>query len=89
MLHLGGEKGQKVNVQAGDILIIPAGVGHKNLGDKDNFGVVGAYPDGRDYDIKRGDAGDRPQVIQNIAAVPMPSLDPIYGKGKGLTILWK
>ncbi len=89
LLHLGGEKGQKVNVQAGDILIIPAGVGHKNLGDKDNFGVVGAYPDGRDYDIKRGDAGDRPQVIQNIAAVPMPSLDPIYGKGKGLTILWK
>jgi uncharacterized protein YjlB len=89
LLHLGGEKGQKVNVQAGDIIVIPAGVGHKNLGDKDGFGVVGAYPDGRNYDIKRGDPDDRPQVIQNIAAVPFPSHDPLQGKEQGLRILWK
>jgi len=32
-----------VEVEAGDIIIIPAGVGHKNLGSS-NLGVVGAYP---------------------------------------------
>src|SRR5690349_13005506 len=42
---LGGEKGSKVQVKAGDIIVIPAGVGHKNLGDN-NLGVVGAYPNG-------------------------------------------
>ena len=32
MVQLGGEKGHKVEVEAGDMIIISAGVGHKNLG---------------------------------------------------------
>src|SRR5688500_7425656 len=31
LLHLGGEQGKKIQVEAGDVIIIPAGVGHKNL----------------------------------------------------------
>src|SRR6266849_5006542 len=33
LVQLGGESGKKLKIQAGDIVIIPAGVGHKNLGD--------------------------------------------------------
>jgi uncharacterized protein YjlB len=89
LLHLGGEHGKKVDVHAGDIIVIPAGVGHKNLGDEGNFGVVGAYPDGRNYDLKKGAPEDRPQVLENIAAVPFPSNDPLYGKDRGLRLLWQ
>src|SRR5260221_270285 len=46
LVHLGGEQGQKVEVRAGDILVILAGVGRKNL-DTDGLWVVGAYPDGK------------------------------------------
>ena len=75
-------------VEAGDIIVIPAGVGHKNLGDKD-LGVVGAYPNGMQVDIMRGEAGERPGTDNNIAAVPFPQTDPFTGKGEGLNTIWK
>ncbi|MFC5411458.1 cupin domain-containing protein [Larkinella bovis] len=89
LLHLGGETGEKVRVQAGDIIVIPAGVGHKKLEATADFGVVGAYPDGRDCDVLRGKPGDRPQADKNIAAVPLPQTDPLRGTTGGVVALWK
>lgn len=86
-VHLGGEQGEKVTVEAGDIIIIPAGVGHKNLGDN-NLGVVGAYPDGRTWDLMKGLAGERPEADKNIAALPLPSADPLLGADDGLRKIW-
>jgi len=88
LLHLGGEKGEKVNVVAGDIIVIPAGVGHKNLGASKDFGVVGAYPDGRDWDLLKGEPGERPKADKNIAALPIPDFDPVLGKNDGLKKIW-
>jgi uncharacterized protein YjlB len=88
LLHLGGEQGKKVNVTAGYIIVIPAGVGHKNLGASSDFAVVGAYPDGRDWDLLKGEVGERPKADQNIATVPIPDADPLLGKTEGLRKLW-
>jgi len=88
LLHLGGEQGQKLQVQAGDMIVIPAGVGHKNLGADKDFGVVGAYPDGRDWDLLRGAPGERPRADKNIAALPLPGTDPLFGKEGPLKQLW-
>lgn len=88
LVHLGGEQGEKVRIEAGDIVVIPAGVGHKNLG-SENLGVVGAYPDGRRWDLMKGLPGERPKADKNIAAVPMPSADPLLGKDAGLIKFWK
>ncbi|MDN3547778.1 cupin domain-containing protein [Mucilaginibacter aquaedulcis] len=87
LLHLGGEQGQKVKVKAGDIIVIPAGVGHKNLG-SDNLGIVGAYPDGRSWDVNKGLPGERPGTDQTIAALPVPVTDPLRGKTSGLPAIW-
>ena len=87
-LQLGGEKGEIVDVASGDVIIIPAGVGHKNLQSSPDFGVVGAYPNGSGYDLKTGKAGERPKADENIAAVPVPETDPVVGKGKGLPVIW-
>ena len=87
LVHLGGEEGEKVKVEAGDVIIIPAGVGHKNLGSK-GLGVVGAYPDGRSWDLNRGRPGERPKADQNIAALPIPEADPLLGSDDGLTKIW-
>jgi len=87
LVHLGGEQGEKVTIEAGDIIVIPAGVGHKNLGGE-NLGVVGAYPDGRSWNINRGEPGERPQTDKNIAALPIPTTDP-FGGDKGLPDIWE
>ena len=87
LVHLGGESGEKIEISAGDIIIIPAGVGHKNLESK-GLGVVGAYPDGRSWDLNRGLSGERPQADKNIAALPIPSADPFWGANEGITEIW-
>ncbi|MDQ1088334.1 cupin domain-containing protein [Siphonobacter sp. SORGH_AS_1065] len=78
-LQLGGEKGQVLSVQAGDVLILPAGTGHKKIEASTDFGVVGAYPQGKDWDLLKGEKGERPQADQNIAALELPAKDPVYG----------
>lgn len=89
LLHLGGEKGKQVRVAAGDILVIPAGVGHKKMEASADFGVVGAYPDGRSYDVLRGEPGERPRADQRIAALPRPTLDPLTGREGGVPQHWQ
>jgi uncharacterized protein YjlB len=88
-LQLGGEKGKKISVKAGDVIVIPAGVGHKNLGSSDDFGVVGAYPDGRTWDVLKGEPGERPSADKNIAALAIPDFDPLLGKSDGLRKMWQ
>ncbi|HEY5894929.1 MAG TPA: cupin domain-containing protein [Chthoniobacterales bacterium] len=88
-LQLGGVQGSKFDVKAGDMIIIPAGVGHKRLSSDPDFGVVGAYPEGRRWDLLRGEPGERPQADRNIAAVPLPKNDPLYGPGGPLIQIWK
>lgn len=87
-LHLGGEHGEKLDVEAGDVIIIPAGVGHKNLGSK-NLGIVGAYPNGRSHDLLRGDPDERPEATENIDSVPLPSRDPLMDKEGGILKFWE
>ena len=73
----------------GDVIVIPAGVGHKRVESSEDFGVVGAYPGGRHWDLLRGRPGERPQAESNIAAVPLPENDPIYGPDGSLRKIWE
>ncbi len=87
-VQLGGDDGVVHEVRAGDAVLIPAGVAHKNLGSSEDFGVVGAYPEGRDWDLNYGKPAERPQTDRNIACVPVPKLDPIYGPVGPLLDYW-
>ncbi|MDH3603289.1 MAG: cupin domain-containing protein, partial [Candidatus Tectomicrobia bacterium] len=40
-IQFGGEQGVVLEVQAGDVVVIPAGVAHKSLGSSRNFCAVG------------------------------------------------
>jgi uncharacterized protein YjlB len=51
--------------------------------------VVGAYPDGMPWDLRRGDPGEYAEVVANIAGVPLPGSDPVHGAGGPLTELWQ
>ena len=88
-LRLGHEAGVTLVVEAGDVIIIPAGVGHQNLGSSEDFQVVGAYPDGQTADLIRADKGDRIAAEKNIKQVRLPKADPISGAGGALVEQWK
>jgi len=87
-VQLGGDNGPKLVLEKGDVLVIPAGVAHKNLGEENDVGVVGAYPDGRDYDMNYGKPGERPGTDENIARLPLPEKDPIEGDRGELLNKW-
>ena len=88
-LQFGGDDGVVHDVKAGDVILIPAGVAHKKLDASKDFSVVGAYPDGRDWDLNYGKPGERPDTDCNIARVPVPKKDPIYGEHGPLLERWE
>lgn len=75
-IQLGGDDGIELTIQKGDVLVIPAGVAHKNLGNEKDAIAIGGYPAGRDYDIKYGKPGERPGTDNNIKKLPVPFTDP-------------
>ena len=58
-IRLGGSNGIITEVQSGDVIVIPAGVGHENLRASADFVVVGAYPSGQTPDVKKGEFKER------------------------------
>jgi uncharacterized protein YjlB len=88
-VQLGGESGVIETIGAGDVIIIPAGVGHKNLGSSSDFHCVGAYPPRQNVDMNYGKAGERPRTDENIARVALPALDPVFGKSGPLIDHWR
>ena len=88
VVRFGGENGQSVTVAAGDVVVIPAGVGHKLERGSPDLLVVGAYPDGLDWDVRRGDPAERAEVMANLAAVPLPATDPVEGATGPLLRAW-
>ena len=87
--QFGGPNGQVVQAQAGDVIIIPAGVSHKNLEQSSDFRCVGAYPAGQSPDMQYGKPGERPQVDRNIESVSLPRMDPVFGIDGPLLDIWR
>ena len=87
-VRLGGPGGRSFEVGSGDALVLPAGTGHCNEGSSGDLLVVGAYPDGRPWDIRRGDPAEHDEAVANIEAVPLPGADPVEGPDGPLTRLW-
>lgn len=75
----GGPGGRRIKLNRNDVVIIPAGVAHKCIDASLNFSCLGAYPEGKDFDIKTGIVSEFEYAIKNIKRVPVPKLDPVFG----------
>lgn len=87
-LTFGGPEGETLEVACGDAVIIPAGVAHKRETASDDFQVVGAYPPAQDWDMMRGEDGERPSADARIAQVATPITDPVSGKTGPMVEAW-
>jgi uncharacterized protein YjlB len=88
-VRLGGEAGAVIELHAGDVVVIPAGVAHKGEATSPDLLIVGAYPGGRGPDMRVPGKGDRERALAKIAAVPLPSSDPVSGKAGALVERWR
>lgn len=77
-----GRGGTTLRVEAGDTIVIPAGVSHNMVGHSDNILMVGGYPDGRDWDNIQEEQLTEPlrrAAAKRIMMLPIPSRNPATG----------
>jgi uncharacterized protein YjlB len=86
-VQLGGDAGQAVEVAAGDVLVLPAGTGHRRISASSDLLVIGAYPPGQQhYDICRERS---PEAELRISKLALPDTDPVRGADGPLLRLWR
>lgn len=87
-VQFGGADGPILDVTPYQVIIIPAGVGHCRLSSSGGLSVVGAYPGGCDWDLKRATPEARLTALGEIVHVPLPASCPVGGKAGQLSELW-
>lgn len=88
-IRLGGANGRTMRLEAGDVVVQPAGTGHKRVGGSKDLLVVGAYPEGSRYDEPHATKQAHDEARARIAKVRMPKADPLYGARGPLKRLWR
>ena len=87
-LQLGGEKGKLIEVKTGDVLLLPAGIGHKQISADEDFMLVGAYPPHVKADLCHDEPSQLAARTKAVSAVPLPATDPVTGHSEGSMITW-
>lgn len=83
---VGGPGGRVIVLNAGDVILLPAGTGHCLQASKGRFQVVGAYPPGQQWDIRRDALNE--SEIERMEALPFPHCDPVGGHEGPLMEQW-
>src|SRR5499426_3695975 len=80
-VQFGGEDGVVVTARPGDVIVLPAGTGHKKLSSKGTLGIVGAYPAGQKPDMNTPLLSNVKRCADAVANVSLPESDPVCGTG--------
>lgn len=81
-LSVGDSGWSRLRLSAGDVIVMPAGVSHEDIGHSDDNMMCGGYPDGRDWDnIQQEFLSEElyRQACKRIMSLPIPALDPATG----------
>ncbi|HYL19232.1 MAG TPA: cupin domain-containing protein [Burkholderiales bacterium] len=88
-VQFGGDDGIVVTARPGDVIVLPAGTGHKKLSSKGSLGIVGAYPMGQQHpDMCRPPVANAEAKAEAVARVALPDCDPVYGADGPLFLHW-
>ncbi|KAL4767068.1 hypothetical protein BDW60DRAFT_227067 [Aspergillus nidulans var. acristatus] len=83
--------GFELSVQAGDVIVLPAGIAHSCVESSEDYQYIGVYP--QRCPRWRNEMGNRPIDLRSLREeterVAIPEADPVYGAGGPLLALWK
>jgi uncharacterized protein YjlB len=88
-VQFGGDAGVTIVARPGDVIVLPAGTGHKRLSSRGELGVVGAYPEGVSPDTCMPPFARAKRNADAVARVPLPAADPVFGPGGPLFQHWR
>lgn len=83
---VGGPGGRVVHLEAGDVILLPAGTGPCLESSSGPLEVVGAYPPGQQWDIRREALTETERAAME--ALPFPNSDPVRGAQGPLLENW-
>ena len=87
-VQFGGDGGVVVTARPGDVVVLPAGTGHKKLTSHGALGIVGAYPEGQHPDTCTPLVTNARRSAEAVARVPLPLCDPVFGPAGPLFDHW-
>jgi uncharacterized protein YjlB len=87
-VRFGGDKGEEIEIAAGDVAILPAGTGHQCLSASRDFSVVGAYPRGPKMQVTLPTPENHRKALKTIPKVKPPNTDPVFGADGPMARLW-
>jgi uncharacterized protein YjlB len=88
-VRFGGNDGKVLDLEAEDVVVLPAGTGHQCLSASDDLLVVGAYPASGEYDECTPLPEHHARALASIPKVPVPPKDPVYGATGPLRDVWR
>jgi uncharacterized protein YjlB len=87
-VRFGGRDGDEIDLEPGDVAVLPAGTGHQRISASPELLVIGAYPPSGRYNLCRGSGAEHARALKTIPLVPKPDTDPVYGPHGPLLDLW-
>jgi uncharacterized protein YjlB len=87
-VQFGGESGVVITARPGDVIVLPAGTGHKKISSRGALGIVGAYPAGQRPDTCTPLLSNTARCVQAVMGVRLPECDPVYGSNGPLFSHW-
>jgi len=88
-VQFGGDDGVVITARPGDVIVLPAGTGHKKLSSRGALGIVGAYPAGQQPDMCTPLLSNSKRSAAAVARVALPACDPVHGAAGPLFAYWK
>lgn len=86
----GGHNGKKSQLNAGDVIVIPAGVGHCGLEISDDLDLTGGFHDGFGVvDFRMGFPEEYAELRARARQIPVLDYDPFFGVDGPLAQIWR
>ena len=88
-VEFGGSRGRVLSLSTGDVVVLPAGVGHRRIDASSDLVVVGAYPRNGRVDQQRPGTIGHAAACAAVGKVPLPLMDPVAGRDGPLLRMWR